>query len=182
MSQNLGSGNNPSATPTPQKKTQNKTGTLSESNTDTPYTSILHSSQDPTSSSGTPLKFNSEFTPEKWWDWKTIRLPIGSNGNFSGAYVLNFGRVSEYLKLIHTSIPECHLIGGAEGYHGSMKRLGCHRRAYFWCHAPRRCFNNNRHKSTAPRERDGTKTVLLGGVWCIWYLNIRKGISYFHFT
>ena len=25
-------------------------------------------------SSDTPLKFNSEFTPEKWWERKTIRL------------------------------------------------------------------------------------------------------------
>ena len=38
-------------------------------------------------------KFNSEFAPEKWWQRKTIRLPIGWNGNFSGAKWLNFGRV-----------------------------------------------------------------------------------------
>ncbi len=36
----------------------------------------------------TPLKFNSEFTPENWWERKTIRLPIGAetNDHFSGAF------------------------------------------------------------------------------------------------
>ena len=39
-------------------------------------------------------KFNSEFTPEKWWDWKTIRLPFGSP-NFRGE-LLNFHGVWDF--------------------------------------------------------------------------------------
>ena len=44
----------------------------------------------------TPPKFNSEFTPEKWWQ-RNYRsgLPIGKFGHFSGGYVvlLSFRRV-----------------------------------------------------------------------------------------
>ena len=40
---------------------------------------------------GTPLKFNSEFTPEKWWLEDDPPFLLGF-GNFSGA-MLNFGRV-----------------------------------------------------------------------------------------
>ena len=34
-----------------------------------------------------PPKFNSEFTPEKWWERKTI-LSYWGPGNFSGAFAV----------------------------------------------------------------------------------------------
>ena len=46
-------------------------------------------SQAPEHKIGTPQKFNSEFTPEKWWLEDDPPFLLGS-GNFSGA-MLNFG-------------------------------------------------------------------------------------------
>ncbi len=38
-----------------------------------------------------PLKFNSDFTPEKWWERKTRTFPFGAKGLFLGAnLLLNF--------------------------------------------------------------------------------------------
>lgn len=35
----------------------------------------------------TPLKFNSEFTPDKYWDWKMINFLLGP-GNFPGVFAV----------------------------------------------------------------------------------------------
>ena len=40
----------------------------------------------------TPPKFNSEFTPEKWWERKTM-LSDWDSETFQGLYMFNFGRV-----------------------------------------------------------------------------------------
>ena len=43
-----------------------------------------------------PLKFNSEFTPEKWDGWKIFAFPIVFFGNFSGRGRGSWGSTLEY--------------------------------------------------------------------------------------
>ena len=83
---------------------------------------------------------------KKKWSFSLLK------GWFVGCMLIFQGVSLQHLHLAHTSIHPSlpgksqFFIGGAEGYHRSMKHLGCHRPgAYFWCHAP---------KGTAPRWRE----------------------------
>ena len=54
-----------------------------------------------------PLKFNIEFTREKWWERKTFVFPIGFLCNFSGVNsLLNFGRVMDRAKFALWKFPK----------------------------------------------------------------------------
>ena len=55
-----------------------------------------------------PPKFNSDFTPETWWEWKTIRLPIGKvyfwvvkNGGMQKSISTIFGRLGPEPSIDH---------------------------------------------------------------------------------